>query len=92
MNHLSIIILVLTLSSCANIAQGLIAPNMCKKCEVYLEDTEEVIETFEGCGSSNVRLEEEAKVAAYDYIKSNNDIDVAVRCETWRQEPEGETE
>ena len=78
------------LSSCANIAKGLVAPNQCKKCEVYLEDTGDIINTYEGCGSENVRLEEEAKVSAFDYIKSTGNTNVNVRCESWRKEPEAE--
>jgi hypothetical protein len=90
MKYVFTILSIITLSSCANIAKGLVAPNQCKKCEVYLEDTGEVINTYEGCGSENVRLEEEAKVAAYDYIKSTGNTSATVRCESWRKEPEAE--
>ena len=90
MKYLLILITALTVSSCANIAKGLVAPNQCKKCEVYIENTAEIIKTFEGCGSENVRLEEEAKVYAYDYIKRTRNVNTAVRCESWRKDPEVE--
>ena len=80
---------IIILGSCANIAKGLVAPNSCKKCEVYDTNTGEVISTHEGCGSSNVRLEEDAKVAAYEKMQGGN-CSISVRCETWKQEPEGE--
>lgn len=90
MKYLFTILSVAILSSCANIAKGLVAPNQCKKCELYLDNTQEIIETWEGCGSENVRLEEEAKVAAYDYIKSTGNTNASVRCETWRKDPDAE--
>jgi hypothetical protein len=89
-NTITILSLLMLLSSCANIAKGLVAPNQCKKCELYLEDTGEIIETFEGCGSDNIRLEEEAKVAAYGYIKRTGNLNANVRCESWRKDPEVE--
>jgi hypothetical protein len=39
----------------------------------------------EGCGGSNVRLEEDAKVAAYNMSRNGSICNVEVRCETWRK-------
>ena len=75
------------LSSCANIAKSLVAPNQCKKCEVYDTNSGVVLDTFEGCGGSNVRLEEDAKVAAFEIMRGGNP-NIDVRCESWKQEPE----
>ncbi len=72
--------------ACANIAKGLVAPNQCKKCEVYDIGSGAVLDTYEGCGGSNVRLEEDAKVAAFDLMRGGN-TNIDVRCETWKQEP-----
>jgi len=90
MKKLILILGAITLYSCANITKGLVAPNQCKKCEVYNESTRVVIETFQGCGSENVRLEEEAKIYAFDYIKRTGNISVNVKCESWRKDPEAE--
>lgn len=72
------------LSSCANIAKGVVAPNKCKKCEVYNTQTGEVLGIYEGCGSDNVRLEEKAKVAAFDIMKGGT-CNIDVRCETYKK-------
>lgn len=72
------------LSSCANIAKGLVAPNSCKKCEVYNTETGEILGVYEGCGSENIRLEEKAKVAAFDVMKKGN-CTIDVRCETYKK-------
>lgn len=90
MKNLLIVTSIISFLSCANIAKGLVAPNQCKKCEVYNEDTRVVIETFQGCGSENVRLEEEAKIYAFDYIKRTGNSNVNVKCESWRKDPESE--
>ena len=72
------------LSSCANIAKGVVTPNQCKKCEVFNTQTGEVLGTYEGCGSENVRLEEKAKVAAFEIMKGGN-CTIDVRCETYKK-------
>lgn len=88
MKQLSVLtIACLFLSSCANIAMGIIAPNQCTKCEVYNTSTQKVLKTFEGCGSENVGLEEDAKVAAYEIMKKGN-CQIRVRCNSWKKETE----
>ena len=77
----------LFLSSCANLAMGIAAPNQCKKCEVYSTSTGVVLKTFEGCGSNNVGLEKDAKVAAYEIMKEGK-CQISVRCKSWRKDPE----
>lgn len=56
----------LILSSCASMFNGAVLPNQCKKCDVINKYNQEVLTSFEGCGSENTRLEEQAKIAAYD--------------------------
>ncbi len=49
-----------------------------------------VVYVTEGCGASNVRIEEEAKVAAYDLSRGCGLAQYDVRCQTWREEPDSE--
>jgi len=86
MKQLSVLIITsLFFYSCANIAMGLVAPNQCTKCEVYNSITQKVLKTFEGCGSENVGLEEDAKVAAYEIMEKGN-CQTRVRCNSWKKE------
>lgn len=88
MKQLSVLIITsLFFYSCANIVKGIVAPNSCTKCEVYNTTTQKVLKTFEGCGMSNVGLEDDAKVAAYEIMEKGN-CQVRVRCNSWRQETE----
>lgn len=73
------------LASCANIAKGIVAPNRCKKCEVYNTETGEVLRVIEECGSANVRLEEEAKIDAFNRMRGGS-CNVDVRCHTYKKE------
>lgn len=73
------------MAACTNIAKGLLMPNQCKKCEVYNINSGEVLFNFEGCGATNVRLEEQAKVYAFDAMRNGN-CNVDVRCSSWTQE------
>jgi hypothetical protein len=80
---------IILLASCANIFNGLVLPNQCKKCELINISTNEVLFTNEGCGSDNTGLEEEAQVQAYEMSRGFYGLcDLEVRCETWRQDPE----
>ena len=76
-------------TSCMNLFQAVAFPNQCKKCTVYYGS--EVVFVTEGCGASNVRLEEEAKVKAYDLSRGSRLGCYEVRCETWREEPTSES-
>ena len=88
MKQLSVLTITsLFLSSCANIAMGIIATNQFTKCDVYNTSTQKVLKTFEGCGSENVGLEEDAKVAAYEIMKKGN-CQIRVRCNSWKKETE----
>jgi hypothetical protein len=69
----------LILFSCANIARGLVTPNQCKECAVISLSTGDTIQKFRGCGSSNVRIYEEAAVFAYE-----QGCDATVSCRTWK--------
>ncbi len=84
------LICLLGLSSCANMFNGLVLPNQCKKCELINSLTKEVLFTNEGCGSENTHLEEKAKIEAYDQSRYGNLCDLEVICTTWKQEPESE--
>lgn len=77
----------LFVSSFAIIAMGVIAPNQCTKCEVYNTSTQKVLKTFKGCGSENIGLEKDTKVAAYEIMKKEN-FQVRVRCNSWKKETE----
>ena len=88
--HLTFLIFSLILVSCANIFNGMVLPNQCKKCEVINTLTQEVLFSNEGCGSENTHLEEEAKIAAYDQSRFGNLCNLEVICTTWKQEPEEE--
>ena len=80
------IILILS-NSCANIFNGVVLPNSCKRCEVINSYTQQVVWDTEGCGSENTRLEEKAKEKAYDLSRQGGDLcDLEVRCEEWTRE------
>lgn len=82
-------IIVAFLTSCASMFNGVVLPNQCKKCEVINRLTNEVLFTNEGCGSENTRLEEEAKIQAYDMSRTGYSLcDLEVVCESWRKDPE----
>ena len=74
----------LTAASCSTIFNAIVIPNQCQKCEVIDTYSQEVLFKNEGCGGSNVRLEEDAKVAAYDMSRNGSICNIEVRCETWR--------
>lgn len=71
----------LFLFACANIARGLVTPNQCKECAVISKSTGDTIQKFQGCGSTNVRIYEEAAVYAYE-----QGCDATVVCRTWKLE------
>jgi hypothetical protein len=86
-----IFILSIGLSSCAQIFNGAVLPNQCKRCELINLQTNEVLFENEGCGSENTRLEEEAQLKAYEMSRFNYNLcDLEVRCESWRKEPKDE--
>jgi hypothetical protein len=80
--------LILLLSSCAAMFNGAVLPNQCKRCAVYNTMTGDTLEVFEGCGSENTRLEESAKISAFEYMKWNNECNIDVHCTSWRKDPE----
>jgi hypothetical protein len=84
-------IVILCFSSCAQIFNGTVLPNQCKKCELINMQTNEVLFENEGCGSENTNLEEQAQIKAYEMSRHNNKLcDLEVRCESWRKDPEDE--
>lgn len=94
MKHLTIIIVAcgLILSSCASMFNGAVLPNQCKKCEVIDKYNQQVLTSFEGCGSENTRLEEQAKIAAYDLSRDGKLCNLEVVCESWKKDPEAENQ
>ena len=87
---LFILVTALVVVSCSNVFNAIVVPNQCKRCQVVDSYSKEVLFENEGCGGANVRLEEEAKVAAYDQSRNGSLCDLEVSCETWRQESEEE--
>lgn len=82
---------VLSFYSCSSVFNGVVLPNQCKKCELINNQNGKVLFTNEGCGSANTKLEEEAKLKAYELSRgSYNLCDLEVRCETWREKPKKE--
>lgn len=73
------------ISGCTTLFQAAVFPNQCKRC-VVIQAGIEVFE-MEGCGASNVRLEERAKIAAYDLSQGSGLCNYTVSCTTWKQEP-----
>jgi hypothetical protein len=71
---------------------GAVMPNQCKKCEVLNKTTGEILRIFEGCGSENTRLEEQAKESAYDLSRNGSLCNLEVVCESWKKEKEEEAE
>lgn len=63
---------------------GMVLPNQCKKCEVIEIATGQIVHVEEGCGSENVRLDEKAKVKAYDLNTSSNGYNYTVECNSWK--------
>jgi hypothetical protein len=90
MKKIPLILTLLTIGlySCANLFNGVVLPNQCKKCEVINTLTKEVLFTNEGCGSENTKLEDEAKIEAYEKSRYRNLCELEVNCITWKQEPE----
>lgn len=86
-----IFVLSIGLSSCAQLFNGAVLPNQCKRCELINLQTSEVLYENEGCGSENTKLEEEAQLKAYEISRSSYNLcDLEVRCESWRKAPEDE--
>lgn len=79
------------MSSCAQIFNGVVLPNQCKRCELINLENNEVLFENEGCGSENTKLEEEAQIKAYEFSRSFYNIcNLEVRCETWKKETEND--
>ena len=84
------LILVIGFFSCANMFNGMVLPNQCKKCAVVNNFNDTLFQN-QGCGSENTRLEEEAKIQAYDLSRTGNNMcNLEVVCESWRKDPEEE--
>ena len=89
--HFIILIFIGSLYSCANIFNGVVLPNQCKKCELINKQNQEVLFSNEGCGSENTHLEEEAQIKAYEMSRGfHNLCDLEVSCTTWKQDSENE--
>ena len=85
-----IAVLIIAVSvSCASMFNGVVLPNQCKRCAVIVKMTNDTIFKNEGCGSENTRLEEDAKVQAYDLSRNSyNMCDLELVCESWRKDTE----
>lgn len=82
------LIVALTMTSCENIFQEIFFSEQCKKCEVVNESSYKVYATEQGCGGSNVDIEENAKVTAYNLNSGYRYTKYVVRCETWEEDRE----
>ncbi len=81
----------LILNSCAQIFNGAVLPNQCKRCELINLQTNEVLFENEGCGSENTKLEEEAQIQAYQMSRNGYNLcNLEVQCESWKKDPEDE--
>ncbi|CAG5079648.1 hypothetical protein [Parvicella tangerina] len=83
-------VLLIFFSSCAAIFNGVVLPNQCKRCAVYNTLTGDTLEVFEGCGSENTKLEENAKISAFEHIKSTGNCNIDIYCKSWKKDPEEE--
>ena len=94
MKIIHIILLIIAfgiLYSCANIFNGLVLTNQCKKCELINKQNGKILFTNEGCGSDNTHLEEEAQIKAYEMSRGYYNLcDLEVNCTTWKQDPENQ--
>ena len=85
--HLILIISFISLYSCANMFNGMVLPNQCKKCELIDKQTGSVLFTNEGCGSNNTNLEDEAQLKAFEMSRGYHNLcDLDVECTTWRKD------
>ncbi len=81
----------LLLFSCANIFNSIVFPNQCQKCEVINTQTGEVLFANEGCGGDNTKLEDEAKIKAFDLSSGSFGIcDLEVKCKMWKKGKDSE--
>jgi hypothetical protein len=81
----------LSILSCRAIFKGIVAPNSCQRCQLYNTHTNEILWTEEGCGSANVRLEENCQIKAWELSRTGYNIcDMDIECETWKQSPDDE--
>ncbi|MCB9197924.1 MAG: hypothetical protein H6600_05645 [Flavobacteriales bacterium] len=87
-NFLFVVTVGVLMSSCAAMFNGAVLPNQCKKCAIIDYNTGDTLQVFEGCGSENTRLEESAKEAAFDRIKSSGNCNIDVVCISWKKDPE----
>jgi hypothetical protein len=82
--YLSLLILPFVFASCASVFQASVFPNQCKKCVVYQNGI--IVYEIEGCGANNVRLEEKAKIEAYNKSQGTGVCQYSVSCTTWKKE------
>ena len=76
----------MTLTSCANIFNGVVLPNQCKKCELFNRSTGEKLWEVEGCGSENTQLEEKCQEKAWELSRGDRLCDFEYKCRTWKKE------
>jgi len=83
-----LLIAALGFSSCANIFNGVVMPNQCKKCELFNSYTGEKVWEVEGCGAKNTKLERQCREKAWELSRGKNLCDFDYKCKTWREEKE----
>lgn len=85
-------LLIITLfTSCAQMFNGAVLPNQCKKCDLVNRMNNEILWSIEGCGSDNTRLEEQTQIKAYEMSRGGYNLcDLEVVCESWKKDPETE--
>lgn len=75
-----------SLYSCAEIFNGAILPNQCKKCDLLNAHTGEILFSIEGCGSENTNLEGKCETKAWELSRGRNLCDFNIVCESWKKE------
>jgi len=80
-----ICILSIFFSNCAQIINGAVLPNQCKKCELIDAYNGSILFILEGCGSENTRLEEQCQEKAWELSRGKNLCDFEIRCNSWRK-------
>ncbi|MGB1032992.1 MAG: hypothetical protein ACPGWM_10260 [Flavobacteriales bacterium] len=68
-----------SLQSCGYLIRAVVAPNNCKKCEIYQGGS--VVFTEDDCGGGVANMETRVKARAYDMGP-----DHTVECESYKQE------
>ena len=81
-----LILLVIMLYSCAQIFNGAVLPNQCKKCDLLDAYTSEILFSLEGCGSQNTDLYGKCVDKAWELSRDGNLCAFNIECHTWKKD------